>query len=169
MKKRMTIFVLTLSLALALLPMAALATEVETTGETTEVVRGEFQCGDDMEWLYENGTLTIVGTGEMDDYEKGGAPWEEYKKEITRIEFSGEVSYIGSYAFYDYDELKEVDFGESLTTIGELAFYDCDGLTSITLPSVFKEFGKRCFSGNFLQAVDHFHTEYSTAAFIHIA
>lgn len=146
MKKHM-IMILTL-LVLALPPVAAFATEVDTTAETTEVIRGEFQCGEDMEWLYDDGALIIVGTGEMDDYEKGQAPWEEYKNEITRIEFSGEISYIGSYAFYDYDALTEVEFGEYLYEIGPYAFYDCDGLTTISMPATFKVFGERCFSGS---------------------
>lgn len=144
MKKHIMIFVLTLSLVMSLLPLAALATEVENTGEA---LRQEYQCGEDMEWLVEDGVLTIVGTGEMDDFEKGAAPWEAYKEEITSVVFSGEISYIGSYAFYDYDGITEVDFGECLYEIGAYAFYDCDGLTAIHMPATFKIFGERCFSG----------------------
>ena len=159
MKKHVMIFVLTLSLVMSLLPLAAFATEVETTEETgaattseitedtTEPGRGEFQCGEDMEWQYDSGILIIVGTGEMDDYEKGQEPWCEYKDSITTLIFDGEISYIGAYAFYDYDKLTEVDFGTALYEIGSYAFYDCDGLTEIHLPATFKIFGERCFSG----------------------
>ncbi|MBO5129115.1 MAG: leucine-rich repeat domain-containing protein [Oscillospiraceae bacterium] len=139
MKRRMILYILALSI-LASLALPAAATEV-----ATEVVREPGYCGEDMTWSFEDGTLTIAGAGEMDDYEDGTEPWRAHKGEITRLVLNGGVTYIGAYAFKDYDALEAVDFGQDLYEIGPFAFSSCDGLTAITLPASFKIFGERSF------------------------
>lgn len=131
-------------LLLSMLPMAALAAETETTGAEA-VAREPGSCGDGLTWTYAGGTLTISGSGEMDDYITAAPPWADYKHDITRLVFTGGVTYVGAYAFTDYDELESVDFGTAMHTIGEQAFYSCDGLTSFTLPASFRCFGQECF------------------------
>ena len=63
------------------------------------------------------------------------------------IEFDGDVTVIGSYAFsgHDYDsvnftfvetaciKLESIIIPDSVTTIGDFAFYQCDSLTSVTI------------------------------------
>ena len=123
-------------------------TATEVTGETTEAtapVRGEFECGDDLIWSYEDGVLTIEGSGEMDDYEDE-SPWAEYKDEIEKVALEG-VTYIGARAFYDFDSLSIVEFGSKLKEIGKEAFRSCEDLKVITLPSSFKIFGESAFLG----------------------
>ncbi len=157
MKKRIAIILLAVCLLLAL-PMGALADEAETASEettvqtdfdemleaTTEPPRAENQCGDDVFWTYSAGTLTISGTGAMDDlYEV--VPWDAYRDEITHIVFTGGVTYIGAHSFTDYDALLAVDFGDALVEIGYEAFRSCDGLTVIELPKSFKIFGEESF------------------------
>ncbi len=142
------LFALLLALSLLLsVPLTALASEVtepeETTGPT-EIVREPGQCGEDVYWSFEDGTLTITGTGAMDDFEDL-APWDEHRKEIHTVIFLGKVSYIGARAFRDYDALKDVDFGDAMYEIGREAFYSCDGLKSIELPASFKIFGEDSF------------------------
>ena len=67
--QRIIVIILAAVLLLSIVAPVVMATEAETT-ETTEVkVRGEFECGDDLTWNYKDGTLTISGTGKMDDYE----------------------------------------------------------------------------------------------------
>ena len=148
MKRIMSILML-LVLFLTVLPMGALATETETTeAETTEteaVIRDSAQCGEDLTWSYNGGTLTISGSGAMDDYPDGDAPWLEYKDSITKVVFSGSVTSVGACAFMDYDNLTAVDFGSAMHTISYRAFKSCDGLTSITLPSSFRRFGEESF------------------------
>lgn len=137
-------YVILFCLLLAMLPVGALATE---TTEATETVREPGRCGDDLTWSYDSGTLTISGSGDMDNYEEGGAPWQEYKDSITELVISGNVTSIGEYAFTDYDSLKKVDFGPAMHTIGRRAFKSCDGLTTFTLPATFRKFGEECFMG----------------------
>ena len=77
MKKSAILYILILALLFSLLSPMALATEAEeeTTEATTEAateptqpLREPDQCGEDMVWAYEDGTLTITGTGLMDDF-----------------------------------------------------------------------------------------------------
>ena len=148
MKKLITMM-LAICLALSLAPMAfATETVTETTApaeteatETTAPTREEDQCGEDLRWKFEDGTLTVSGTGEMDDYQETAAPWAEYKDEVEKLVLSG-VTYIGAEAFRDFDNLKEIDFGYHIKEIGYRAFYGCDGLEMLDLPMSFKIFGE---------------------------
>ena len=145
--RRMIICILLLCI-LAVLPMGAVAAETEPA-EVTEaaVYREPGMCGEDMRWSFDNGTLVISGTGAMDDYPDGDAPWLEHRNNIQNIVFTGGISYIGEGAFADYDNLEAVDFGGSMHTIGKRAFKGCDGLTVIVLPDTFRKFDEECFMG----------------------
>ena len=142
--QRIVLVLLALVMLLSIVAPVVMATEAETTETTEAVVRGEFECGDDLTWSYQDGTLTISGTGAMDDYE-GDAPWAAHKNEITKVVLEG-VTYVGARAFNDYDAIKEVDFGSALYELGAQAFRSCEGLTSVTMPATFKVFGEECFN-----------------------
>lgn len=145
MKLRILSVLLAFLLVFSMIP-AVVATEVtEETTEATTPVRGEFECGDDLEWHYEDGVLTIKGSGPMDDYEKD-APWGAYRDKIEKVVLEG-VTYIGARAFYDFDSLAIVEFGSKLKEIGPEAFRSCEDLKTITLPSSFKIFGESSFLG----------------------
>lgn len=98
-------------------------------------------CGDQMTWVLEGSTLYITGSGDMYDF-PNGAPWMSSQSTITRVVLSDGITYVGAYAFQNYDALSTVEFGNSLVSIGKDAFSGCDGLTSITLPATFKKFGE---------------------------
>ena len=134
-----------ISLLLCLCLVAALfAVPVWADEDPTEaVVREPGQCGEDLYWSFEGGTLTITGSGAMDDFETD-APWAAHKSEIKSVVLKG-VTYIGANAFRNYDALTSVDFGSKLYEIGPNAFRSCDGLTSISLPASFKVFGESSF------------------------
>ena len=140
--QRIILIILALVMVLSIIAPVVMAADVETT---EAVVRGEFECGDDLTWNFGDGILTISGSGEMDDYEED-APWAEYKKEITHVVLEGDVTYIGKRAFNDYDAIEAVDFGTKLKEIGEQAFRFCEGLIEIHLPKSFKVFGPESFN-----------------------
>lgn len=100
-------------------------------------------CGDGLSWFFEDGVLTISGSGEMDDFEKG-APWADLKNSIRKVVLTDGVVSVGAYAFENYDQIREVDLGDSLKYLGRRCFAECDGLTSITLPKTFKKFDEEC-------------------------
>ena len=120
------------------------STTEATTDTTTLPPRAPDQCGETMFWNYDSGVLTISGQGLMDDFSEGEAPWQEYHSQITQIVFTGDITYIGAYAFRNYDSLTTVDFGNAMYEIGKEAFASCDGLTEISLPATFKVFGESC-------------------------
>ena len=139
--QRIIVIILAAVLLLSIVAPVVMATDVETTEAK---VRGEFECGDDLVWSFADGTLTISGSGAMDDYE-GDAPWAAHKNEITKVVLEG-VTYVGAKAFNDYDAIKEVDFGSALYELGAQAFRSCEGLTTISMPKSFKIFGEESFN-----------------------
>lgn len=141
MKKLITM-ILAMCLVLTAVP-AAFAEETTAPVETTEATRPfrePDQCGEDLRWSYEDGVLTITGSGPMDDFEEG-APWAEQKDDIEKLVLSG-VTYIGAEAFRDYDKLQFIEFGTAIKELGTRAFYGCDGLKELFMPMSFKVFGE---------------------------
>lgn len=159
MKKRILMLLLAACLMANLLPVGAFAGEVaetteaveETTEETTEATETteaaadpdakSGTCGDGLTWSLEGNTLTISGSGEMDD----GAPWAAHDRKIRKLVLTGGVTRVGAKSFYGYNRLESIDFGNALVEIGEQAFYGCTGLTVIHLPATFRTFGAECF------------------------
>lgn len=139
MKKRLFLNIMALCLLVSVLAPAVYATE------PTEVIRAADECGEGMKWSYEESVLTITGSGKMDDFEEGGEPWRAHKDEIEEVIMEGGVTYVGAYAFKDYDNLLAVEFGDAMYEIGPEAFRSCDGLTSVWLPASFKIFGESSF------------------------
>ena len=91
-------------------------------------------CGENLTWRFEDGVLTISGTGAMTDYSSSQGPqlpWAAAKIKSVVIE-SG-VTSIGSSAFYG-SSLTSVEIPDSVTSIGDSAFRGCSSLTSITIP-----------------------------------
>lgn len=105
---------------------------------------GDKTCGEGLTWAYEDGVLTISGSGDMDDL-SGGIPWEGLS--IQKVVLTGGVTSVGAGAFFGSTGLTEVDFGDSLREIGENAFRNCTGLTTISLPATFRLFGVSSFEG----------------------
>ena len=129
MKKLLcAIFVLLLT---GILPLGVLASSVQAEGT----------CGEGLTWVLQDHTLTISGSGDMED----GCPWEEYKDEIRSVVLTGGVSRIGAKAFYQFEKLKDIDFGDSLREIGPEAFYDCNRIERLVLPATFRSFEAKCF------------------------
>ena len=84
----------------------------------------------DITWaLSDDGTLSISGTGDMND-----TPWCSQKDKIKRVVIENGVTSIGAMAFYNCSVLTSVTIPNSVTSIGEYAFYGCSSLTSISFP-----------------------------------
>ena len=100
-------------------------------------------------WTYDtiNATLTISGSGSMEDFHSSydPAPWYAYKKDIRTVIIGDSVTYIGKYAFYDCDGLATITIPNSVTSIGGYAFADCDGLKQITLPDKLESIEENTF------------------------
>jgi hypothetical protein len=145
--KKLLAMMLALVLVCSAVP-AVFATEPEETTEATEateIVRAPDECGEGITWEYKDGILFIRGDGAMDDFEDGKTPWQSHKDRIEEVLIEGKLTYIGAYAFKDFDNLLAVDFGDALYEIGTEAFRGCDGLNAIWLPRSFKIFGEGSF------------------------
>ena len=109
-------------------------------------------CGKDLQWkLYEDGRLTITGTGSMYNYSmpdngsEPDTPWYPYRQSITKVVIESGAATIGEYAFHGCTDLTDVTIPESVTDIGKLAFYNCTGLTDVTLPKGVTTIGSAAF------------------------
>ena len=102
-------------------------------------------CGSDLQWNLSDGTLTITGKGDMDDYKDGvTAPWYDMAEEIVVVNLPSGLTSIGDYAFAECTNLLQVNLG-SVQTIGDGAFYGCESLSSISFPSSVTSIGAKAF------------------------
>lgn len=93
-------------------------------------------CGENLTWTYDKDTktLTISGTGEMDNYNtSSNSPWYDIRDNIQTIVIKSGVTSIGSSAFKGCKEVNSVEIPNSVIKIGESAFQNCKGITSFTI------------------------------------
>ena len=94
-------------------------------GEKVTAADANGTCGANLNWTLEAGTLTITGSGAMEDFtEPDMAPWYAYREEILRVILP-----------------------EELTNVGNLAFYQCENLTAVVVPDTVERIGEYAFSG----------------------
>ena len=110
MKKRILSFALALCFVFTLLP-AAFADSEPISGT----------LGDNIAWAFDNGTLTVSGSGEMDDC-TWYAAWDDFKDQITKLVIEQGVTTVGAGAFDNCTALTTVVLPESLETIDFWAF-----------------------------------------------
>lgn len=122
------------------------------------------QCGENVYWLYSQGTLILYGTGETYVYDvtpedrvgwaeanypeswlfESGSPFRHLKNDVGRIVILPGITKLNHDLFWDMEGLESVDFG----TVEELVhtFRNC-GITEIVLPESVKEIGPAVFGG----------------------
>lgn len=108
----------------------------------------EGRCGRELTWVLDSdGTLTISGTGSMDDYKAFPVetPWREVKDQIVAIVVEDGVETIGANAFAGCTELKNVAIRDSCTKIGINAFSQCILLEEVRLPARLLYIGASAF------------------------
>lgn len=139
--KRLISILLVLTLVCCMLPATVFA---------AEALSGT--CGDDLTWTLDDGTLTISGTGPMENYsndrfEPYYAPWYDSRSSITSVVIEDGVSVIGTCAFCDCTRLKSVTIPESVLGIGASAFSDCAKLQEVLIPDSVTLIGEGAFYG----------------------
>ncbi len=119
----------------------------DTTVSATFIPGGT--CGNNATWSYDDSTntLTISGTGDMNDYDRETAPWYKYRVRIKHIVVSDGVSSIGEWAFYMCDWAESVTIADSVKTIGENGFYSCGNIENVELPYGVENIEYRAFGG----------------------
>ena len=93
-------------------------------------------CGENLTWTLDaEGTLTISGAGDMENWE--------------RIDY-GDGYYDCSSVFCNDDRIRHVVIEEGVTSIGDYAFLDCYGLRDVAIPAGVTRVGKDAFGLCFL-------------------
>ena len=124
--------------------------------ETDSQDKSEISAGDNIEWEFSEGVLTLSGEGRMNDfltenyYFEGittNVPWKDYLQSIRTVEFKGNITYIGNCSFADCGGLTKVSFPTALNGIGENAFARCSSLIKAEIPDSVKTMGNGTFIG----------------------
>lgn len=136
MKKQITRL---LFVALLLLALCIGASAAGTSGK----------CGPSAYWSFDSstGTLTISGSGAMEDYEYGNEfPWMDYRDSIQTIVIGDQITQIGRNAF-PWTACSTIKFGKNVRSIGAEAFNGCRNLSGdLTLPDSVQIVGDRAFA-----------------------
>lgn len=107
------------------------------------------KCGPSAYWSFDSstGTLTISGSGAMEDYEYGNEfPWMDYRNSIQTIVIGDQITQIGRNAF-PWTACSTIQFGKSVRSIGAEAFSGCRNLNGdLTLPDSVQIVGNDAFS-----------------------
>ncbi len=145
MSRKLLSIILAIMMVITIVPLTASAA---TSGT----------CGDNLTWSYDTSTytLTISGTGAMEDYGESNRPWEEfvsYEDEfydsygdyyctgptgIQKVIIESGVASISENAFYSCNYLTDVTVADTVKFIGSYAFYSCYNLKNINIPDSVK-------------------------------
>lgn len=90
-----------------------------------------WQCGDNLYWSYEDGTLTITGDGPMWDFTSTTIPWYSARELIQSIVFPADITHIGDSAFLHCSSISSITIPENITSIGKDAFSGCTALKTV--------------------------------------
>lgn len=92
-----------------------------------EEIAASGSCGENAAWKLTGTesdlTLTISGSGEMDDFSESGIPWASRSSEVKTLVVEDGITNIGDHAFYSLDKLAEVSLPDSITSVGNYGFF----------------------------------------------
>ena len=103
---------------------------------------------DNLTWkLYADGTLTISGTGTMENYnDTDNLSPACRNSSIKKVVIEDGVTSIGNSVFDSCSNLASITIPSSVTSIGNYVFWGCKNLPSITIPDSVTSIGKSAFS-----------------------
>ncbi len=120
---------------------------LEQTDEAEEIelfAANSNSCGEGLTWKLSNGTLTISGTGWMEDF-SGFAPWYSQCAQIKKITISEGVTSISQHAFEDCINVTSISIPDSMRELDEYCFSACKSMESITIPQSVTRIGNGVF------------------------
>ena len=154
--------ILSLVIVLSVLILSESRAECNKTNNNGEIIneKGNYcgTCGTNCNWVIEEGTLKITGSGAMTNYSdtKDGSyfnttPWKDYGNLFTSVDIQG-ISSIGYAAFAFLGNITDVTIGDSVKNIGAWAFRD-DNLSSLVISDSVSNIGTFAFDLNNLSAI----------------
>ena len=106
-----------------------------------------FGFEDNLTWIYDKTTktLTIIGSGDMVDFNVYRPGWYEFRDEATTLVIEDGVTSIGAVSFSGFKALESVTIPDGVQSIGRDAFSDCIALESVTIPDGVQSIGRDAF------------------------
>ena len=104
-------------------------------------------CGDNATWSYNESTktLTIEGTGAINNYNFENVPWLSFRESIEKVVVGEGITKIGDYTFYWFKALEDVTLPDGLLEIGFRGFSQT-GISQINLPDSVTTVGDYAFA-----------------------
>ena len=157
--KKALVVLMAVMMVFTMMPSMAWADDTEAGGNESSasgiIDRGD--CGaasnedgaESVKWeLSTDGTLTISGTGAMENYKSASKrPWHANKEQIQKVCIENGVTSVAKHAFNGCTNLQNVTLGNSIVSIGSSAFRNCSSLTAISLPETLTNIGGMAFMG----------------------
>ena len=108
------------------------------------------KCGNQLYWGYDSNELSIIGYGNMYDYDLEPQPWQQYRNKMQTISLPEGMTSIGASAFADCKYVKSVTIPSTVEKIYDSAFEDCRMLATLTFaePSALISIGNWAFYNN---------------------
>ena len=99
-------------------------------------------------WTWEDGVLTLTGTGTMNNYTATpSAPWSQYMASTTSIIVGEGITSLGDYAFYATAAPSiTLSLPSTLTSIGKSVGYGLKDLRILVIPDAVTTIGTSAFS-----------------------
>lgn len=116
-------------------------------------------CGDNATWSFQNGVLTIEGTGEVEGWyelrdwitgeltESRKAPWIDFASSVKEVYVKDGVTELGHFLFGDLPNLEKVVLADTVKIIGNSTFANDKSLTDITLGNSVEQICDDAFHG----------------------
>ncbi|MBQ7005055.1 MAG: leucine-rich repeat domain-containing protein [Clostridia bacterium] len=129
--KRILSVLLAVLMVISVISLSAGATEIVANGT----------CGENLVWTLDSeGTLTITGTGDMEEFDHiSHVPWSHEKDTVKKVIINSGVTSITNNALEGMNELKYVSISETVAEMDTFnsrnPFKDCDKLEEIFVNS----------------------------------
>ncbi len=119
-----------ISLVLSVTMLLSLFTGLDFSAYAEDIISGS--CGENVSYTFdkETGTLTISGTGDIEDYS-----------------YSGDFPLNVDSPFSNFEGIKTVIINPGVTSIGNATFSGCVSMENITIPDSVKIIGEAAFDG----------------------
>ena len=100
----------------------------------------------EISWTYSAGTLTLKGSGAMQDFTTTEAvPWKNYMTKITEVSIADGITSIGANAFNGASKLTGIQLPKSVTSIGASAFANSGLTDKVRIPATVTSIGANAF------------------------
>ena len=106
-------------------------------------------CGANLTWELTDSTLTISGSGAMDN----SHPWSSYSSQIARVSLPEGLTNICNNAFDQCSNLQSIIIPNTVTSIGYSAFSQCTSLKQVTLGNAIETIGSHAFHGTSITSI----------------